>query len=327
MELRSVETFLAVVEHGTFSRAAERLGYSQSAVTVQVARLERELGVRLFDRLPRGVALTEQGRAFVFHARELLGAAAAARASVSARPGGARELTGTLRLGAVESVSTALLPGLLARFGARCPGVQVVVATERRERMVDGLRGNALDMLLTFEHHLCLSGLATQGLRREAVCFVAAPALLERHGARAAALPADAGSAPAGPLDPAALVRLPFVLTERGESYRLELDRTLAAAGLRLDPVVEAGNTETLVHMAELGVGVAFVPRFAAASPLAAGTLCELTADLPPVEMELQLLHHRNKWIAPHMQVFIDLAREEFDGSAGCADARCAHEG
>ena len=170
MELRSVETFLAVVEHGTFSRAAERLGYSQSAVTVQVARLERELGVRLFDRLPRGVALTEQGRAFVFHARELLGAAAAARASVSARPGGARELTGTLRVGAVESVSTALLPGLLARFNVRCPGVQVVVATERRERMVDGLRGNALDMLLTFEHHLCLSGLVTQGLRREAVC-------------------------------------------------------------------------------------------------------------------------------------------------------------
>lgn len=315
MELRSVETFLAVVEHGTFSRAAERLGYSQSAVTVQVARLERELGVRLFDRLPRGVALTEQGRAFVFHARELLGAAAAARASVSARPGGARELTGTLRLGAVESVSTALLPGLLARFGARCPGVQVVVATERRERMVDGLRGNALDMLLTFEHRLCLSGLVTQGLRREAVCFVAAPALLERCGARA------------GPLDPAALVRLPFVLTERGESYRLELDRTLAAAGLRLDPVVEAGNTETLVHMAELGVGVAFVPRFAAAAPLATGTLRELAVGLPPVEMELQLLRHRNKWIAPHMQVFIDLAREEFDGSASRADARDVHEG
>lgn len=327
MELRAVKTFLAVVEHGTFSRAAERLGYSQSAVTVQVARLERELGVRLFDRMPRGVALTEQGRAFVFHAHELLGAADAARASVRMQAGCARELTGTLRVGAVESVSTALLPSLLARFSARCPGVQVVVTTERRERMVDGLRGNALDMLLTFERHLCLSGLVTQGLRRESVCLVAAPALLEDGGASAAAPPTGDRAAPAEPLDPAALILLPFVLTERGESYRLELDRMLAAVGLRLDPVVEAGNTETLVHLAELGVGVTFVPRFAAAGGLATGALRELSVGLPAVEMELQLLHHRNKWIAPHMQVFIDLARAEFARSCGSCAASGGRQG
>lgn len=83
MELREIETFLAIVEQGTFSKAAEKLGYSQSAVTVQIKQLEHELGARLFDRVPRGAALTEQGRAFAFHANEIAGAARAARASVA----------------------------------------------------------------------------------------------------------------------------------------------------------------------------------------------------------------------------------------------------
>lgn len=99
MELREIETFLAIVEYGTFSRAAERLGYSQSAVTVQMRQLEQELGVRLFDRVPRGAVLTEQGRAFAFHANEIAGAVHSARRAVAAPTEGAHELTGVIRLG------------------------------------------------------------------------------------------------------------------------------------------------------------------------------------------------------------------------------------
>ena len=75
MELRQVSTFLEVARLRSFSRAAASLGYSQSAVTMQVQQLERELGARLFDRTPQGAELTERGEAFSFHARELVGAA------------------------------------------------------------------------------------------------------------------------------------------------------------------------------------------------------------------------------------------------------------
>lgn len=92
---------------------------------------------------------------------------------------------------------------------------------------------------------------------------------------------------------------MPFALTERGESYRLELDRMMAERGLAIAPLVEAGNTETLVHVAERGVGVTFVPRFSAARALEHGTLVEVPCDLPSVEMESQLLWHERKWIAP----------------------------
>lgn len=304
MELREIETFLAIVEYGTFSRAAERLGYSQSAVTVQMRQLEQELGVRLFDRIPRGVVLTEQGRAFAFHANEIAGAVHSARRAVAAPAEGAHELTGVIRLGSAESISTALLPELLISFHERCPHVQVVVSATRRERMVEGLRNNTLDLLLTMERRVCEPGIHVEALRCEPVVFVAAPHLVEtlRNG----------GAGSERTCSPENLVGLPFVLTERGESYRLELDRLLAERDLAITPLVEAGNTETLVHLAERGVGATFVPRFSAAAELSRGTLVEMSCEVPAVEMESQLLWHSRKWLAPHLVEFIATTRAFF---------------
>ena len=229
MELREIETFLAIIDCGTFSKAAEKLGYSQSAVTTQVKQLEHDLGARLFDRVPRGAVLTDQGRAFAFHAQELMGAARAARASVAADPLDSHDMTGTLRIGAVESIATAILPDLLIRYHEVCPHVQAVVVSAPRDLMVEGLRNNTLDLLLTMERHLHLPGLVTHALRPEPVVFAAAPQLLA-----ACNVAADAGD----PLGAEQLVQLPFVLTEHGESYRLELDRALDALDLQVDEAV-----------------------------------------------------------------------------------------
>lgn len=301
MELREIETFLAIVEQGAFSKAAEKLGYSQSAVTVQIKQLEKELGAHLFDRVPRGAVLTEQGRAFAFHANEIAGAARAAKASIASSNGEPQDMSGILRLGSVESVATAILPEILVRYHSTCPHVQVIVTTAQRSRMIEGLRNNTIDILLTMERHVHQAGLATRALRREQVVFVASPALLDSVGT---------DIAPGRPLDARSLCELPFVLTERGESYRLELDRALSERDLHIDPLIEAGNTETLVHLAERGVGATFVPRFSAQRELKRGSLVEVATQLEPVEMETQLIHHTGKWIAPHMEVFVEMLEE-----------------
>ena len=301
MELRSIETFLAVAELGSFSKAAQKLGYSQSAVTVQVQRLERELGARLFDRVSRGAVLTDQGRAFSFHAHEAVRAARLAAAAVrmgdKAEP---RDTVGTLRVGSVESISTALLPAMLARYHELYPRVEIVVKTSQRDRLIEGVRSNSIDLFLTMEEKLNVPALVRATLREEPIVVVA-----------------PRGMAPDGPLDAHALARLPFVLTERGESYRRELERLLAEQDEALAPVVEAGNTETLVHLVERGVGLSFLPRFSVEGALAAGTLEVVETTLPAVHMASQLLYHANKWLAPHMTAFVDLAREFFSGSGG----------
>ena len=310
MELRTIETFIKVAELGSFSRAAEKLGYSQSAVTMQVQQLERELGVRLLDRVPRGAVLTEQGRTFALRAREVLAAADQAAASVQAAdPSAPEQATGTLRIGTVESVSTALLPELLVRFHARCPRVELVVRTARRNQLVEGLRDGSLDVVVTMEEKFSAAGLARTVLREEEIVFVAPPGMRRPAG--------TAGSDAAGPdahppLALRDLVQMPFVLTERGESYRLALDRLLAEEDCELVPIVEAGNTETLVHLAERGVGCSFLPRFSVAASLAAGALELLSVDAPPVRMTSQLFVRKSSWPAAPLAAFTELCKGFF---------------
>jgi DNA-binding transcriptional LysR family regulator len=123
LELRHLQALLAVTDEGTFSRAAARLGYTQSAVSQQIAALERMVGTPLFDRPggPRPVELTEAGRALVDHARGVLSRLGAAQAELAAITAGER---GTIRVGTVQSVGTRVLPDLLSQFRRQRPGIE-----------------------------------------------------------------------------------------------------------------------------------------------------------------------------------------------------------
>ena len=106
MEVRNLVTFLKVTELKSFSRAAEALDYSQSAVTVQIQQLERELGVQLFDRIGKTVSITQYGKDFVSYARDVVSAIARASAFASSDS----ELSGTVRVGTLNSLLTASFP-------------------------------------------------------------------------------------------------------------------------------------------------------------------------------------------------------------------------
>ena len=119
MELRTINTFLHIAELHSFSRAARELGYSQSAVSSQIAQLEAELGTPLFDRVGKTVRLTDAGLTFQDYARTLLATAQQAKAALQP----AREVRGTLRIALADSVCSTFLPDLLLHYHARCPEV------------------------------------------------------------------------------------------------------------------------------------------------------------------------------------------------------------
>ena len=119
MELRILNTFLKVAQLQSFSKAADSLGYSQSAITVQVQQLENELGVRLFDRIGKNVTITHYGQSFIPYARDVISSATkAAHFAVDDH-----ELTGTLRIGSIESIITTSFSEILPLFHQRCPHV------------------------------------------------------------------------------------------------------------------------------------------------------------------------------------------------------------
>lgn len=139
MEMIWYESFVAVVDHGSFSAAASVLRRSQPSVSAHIAALERDVGAELFDRRRRPVELTDPGVAFVPHARALLREVEAGRSSVAAVTGLHR---GSVRLGSYPSASAAFLPDVLDRYSARYPGIDVKLlelgSIELEQAMVDG---------------------------------------------------------------------------------------------------------------------------------------------------------------------------------------------
>ena len=132
MELRTVNTFLHIAELHSFSRTARQLGYSQSAVSSQIAQLEAELGAPLFDRVGKTVRLTDAGQTFLGYARTLLETAQQAQAALQP----AQQVRGSLRIALADSVCSTFLPGLLQRYHARCPQVELVLCTGELSRSI-----------------------------------------------------------------------------------------------------------------------------------------------------------------------------------------------
>ena len=297
MELKTIETFLKVAATQNLSKAAAQSGYSQSAVTVQIQKLEKELGVQLFERIGKRVYLTDRGAAFIPYANEILKASNAAMAFSREE----EQPSGVLRIGGVESICTALLPELLPEFYRLCPAVNVVIRSGPTKDLLELAGSNELDMVFTLDEKLYRSDLICAAEQKEEIVFVTQ---------------AEPGSCCEEPVAVERLCREPFILTETGAAYRYELERLLAERDLGIQPILEIGNTETIIKLLTKGMGISFLPRFTVAAQLRNRVLMELHTDLPQVNMHHQLLYHKGKWVTRQMEVFMGLVRDYLEAGS-----------
>ena len=212
MELKNLNTFLFVAELSSFTQAAKQLGFSQSTVSFQIGQLEAELGVRLFERVHHTVSLTEQGREVLRYAhrvdkltRELADELREDKA-----------LTGCIRLAMADSLC-ALLEGAFRNFWARYPGISLKIMTAGTEEMFRLLNHNEADLVLTLDNRIYDHAYVILREERVGTHFVAAADHLlaaKRH------------------VTLQEMVGQPFLLTERGMSYRRLMDEKLAACSL-----------------------------------------------------------------------------------------------
>ena len=291
MELRNINTFLHIAELHSFSQAARELGYSQSAVSAQIAQLEAELGTPLFDRVGKTVRLTESGQTFLSYARTLLATVQQAQAALQPAP----QVRGVLRLALADYVCSTFLPSLLRRYHERCPQVELVLSTSTTDGMLRLLAANQIDLAYTLDRPLLRSSLILAVDQPEPVCFVSPP---------------DHPLAQQAEVSPEELSRQEFLLTERSMSYRDALDQCMAARGLTLRPYLELGSASLLCQMVEQGMGLSFLPEYIVRASLASGRLARLNVPDCRVEMRRQLFYHKDKWLTPPMKQFIALVRE-----------------
>src|ERR671926_1193458 len=145
LDVRRLRVLREVAAQGSFSAAAEKLGYTQSAVSQQVAALEREAGSTLIERNPRGLRLTDAGEALVRHADKILARLAEAEAELEAIAG---LRGGRLRLATFPSAGATIMPEAIARFRERHPGVELTLEPAEPEPSMAKLRAGEVDLAL-----------------------------------------------------------------------------------------------------------------------------------------------------------------------------------
>ncbi|MCZ8523513.1 MULTISPECIES: LysR family transcriptional regulator [Paenibacillus] len=252
LEGRALRTFLAVVEEGNFSRAAERLGYVQSTVTTQVRQLEESAGRRLFDRLPRGVEPTESGRKLALYARRFLelGEELAAELQEEGEP------KGTVCLRVLESFAAGYLWIPLRRFMERCPGIDLRVETGFQEETVEAVRSREAELGIV-PRDPGRADLRFDPLRRDELVWAASPplaALLDDRGYEGLA-----GCRVVG-FGPRCL-------------YTAEADALLAGHGTSVRARAEFGSLEMIREALRSGWGTAYMPRSTIEAELERGEL------------------------------------------------------
>ncbi|MEU6408185.1 LysR family transcriptional regulator [Microbispora sp. NPDC046933] len=264
MELRQLEHFVAVAEERHFTRAAERLMISQSALSASVRALERELAVRLFARNTRSVELTAPGRVLLTEARRALGSVRAAKEAVEAVQG---LLRGTLSVGTEQCVAGVDVPALLARFRSAHPGVEIRLRQADSATLIGEVAACRLDLAFVALPDEAPADLRMLPLTREPMVLLCHPdhRLAEAREVRWAELGGEH-----------------FIDFHPGWGARGLTDRAFAAAGAARQVSLEVNDVHTLIDLVGHGLGVAVVPEPIARKPQAAAlAVVRLTGASP----------------------------------------------
>jgi DNA-binding transcriptional LysR family regulator len=293
-DTRQLAALLAVVETGTFTGAAEQLGFTQSAVSQQIARLERSVGAPLLERPggPRRVRLTPVGEALALHGRAVVDRLRAAQADIAAILAGER---GTLRVGTLQSVGTKVLPRLLRRFRTDQPGIELV-ATEIQDMaaLPAGVESGELD--LSFVPLPLPEGpFALRRLLDDPYMFMA---------------PAAAPEARQDAVSLRQVIRLPLIGL-RDEIEARELETILRRTGTEPTFAFRSNDNPTIQGLVAAELGYAVLPRLTIDEDDPEIVVLPFSTPVPP--RQLGIIWHIDRQLPAAASRFVELAAEVCD--------------
>ena len=290
MELRNLITFIHVAELGSFTRAAEQLGYSQSTISFQIKQLEDELGCLLFERINHTITLTEKGRELVSYAHKICVLTEEFKDGLQSE----RECEGNIHIVTPDSVCEELIQNYYIDFYKKHPSISIKFTTADTAVMCDMLDHNEADLIITLDSHT---------YQRDYVIAKEEP--LSMHFVTNASSHLSNKK-----LSIKDIINEPFILTEYGQGYRRVFDRELAKKSLEITPVLEIGRTDIITRLLAEGNMISFLPDFVTRDYIDKGKLCYLNVSDMKIEIWKQLIYHKNKWISKSLKLFIDFLKE-----------------
>jgi DNA-binding transcriptional LysR family regulator len=297
MDTRQLAAFVAVVERRSFSQAAERLGVTQPAVSLQVRALEKRLGTQLLDRSGRRVEPTEAGLRLYRGAQRLLSLEEQLLDEVAGE--GQGELGGELQLGASTGPAAIVVPLLLCEFQRAHPGVKISLTVSDTQSVVERVAARELEL-----------GIVGAARRHRAARF-------EPFFDDEVILACPPGHPFAGRTVSIDELRGENVIVmQEGAGVRQIVEDELRGLGLRLrdlDVGLELGLQESVRSAVQAGYGVAFISRSAVESELAAGTLTSAKVEGLDAKREISLVRAAGRTATRAADAFVEFARAELD--------------
>ncbi len=281
MDLKNIKTFIQVAEMGSFTKAGDYLGYSQPTVSFQIKQLENELGVQLFERIGHTVTLTENGKIALNHAQQINKQSCEMFNSIKNDI-----LTGTVRIAMADSLCMPLFLSGFEVFRKKYPGINIKIMTAGTDELFRLLDHNEADIVCTLDRHIFSSKYKIAHEEKIGAHFICAE---ENYAAcRVSSL--------------RQLLSYPFILTEKGMSYRQLLDDCLADFNAEITPILEVSSADLICRLVEKNNGISFLPDYVTRN----AQVHIINIKDMQIDLWKQIIHHKNKWVSPQVRAVIE---------------------
>ena len=286
MDIRYLVAFQTILETGSFSKAANQLGYTQAAITFQIQQLEQELGIKLFERIGRNIQLTESGRQILPLAKQITDTFQVMKETGH----GDNELTGKLTVAASES----LMPYLyetMHRFKELAPKIKIALWSEPCCNIVNSLKSNTCDIGILYA-----SGEPDKMLYIKSLIQMP----MKLVGYAGTDIPFDFTC-------PNQSIHTTFLINEPQCVFRKVFEKYLRQKNITLDDTVEVGSIEAIRQSISRNFGISFLPEFIIKRDLDDGIFRELPMGKTSEKVTLAYALHKNKCRTRAMELFLQL--------------------
>lgn len=294
MNLRQLEILVAVAKAGSFRQAAKKLRLSQPALSLHVKELEGELGVTLFDRLGRGVVLTEAGRLLEGYAVRCFALLDEARQSLEELRGVKR---GRLVVGASTTPGVYLLPAVIGEFNQKFPQIAIALEIANTREIERRVLANELDLGVVGGHLAGAGETCVEASLLDELVLIVPPSH-PLYGRREVA--------------PSGLEGERLIVREEGSATRKVTEEAFRKVGITLAPAMELGNTEAIKRAVIGGLGVAIVSVHAVGHEVESGRLGMVRLRGVPIRRHFPILRRKTKRLGPAATAFVALLRNRF---------------
>lgn len=289
MELKYLRTFRTIIDEGGFSKAAEKLNYTQSTITFQMNQLEQVLSTTLFEKVGRKMVLTKAGEHLIPYVDEILQSVD----KLSFLGEHLSECQGDIHIGVGETILCYKLPAILKEFHRLAPKSRLFLRSMNCYDIRDELFNSRLDLGLFYEDVGGFgSNLTVNPFGSYPVVLVASPDTRNRYPDF---------------VTPDRTMPVPLIINEQNCIFRQIFEQYLRDKSIHLDHTIELWSIPTIKNLVKNDVGISFLPEFTVKEELDLGELVQIPTDISRTKITAVCAHHKNKWISPLMQLFMDL--------------------